>query len=77
MKDWLKNHYKGILEIVFCIVVYLVLFRSCIEYIDFKDYADDGYNINVAEFYFIILPFASVFPVLLYEVIKYIKNKRN
>lgn len=67
MKKWFKSHYKAILSVLFCIAYYLLLFRICIDYIDFTDYRNEaGYNIKVAEFYFIVLPIAAVLPLFLY-----------
>lgn len=74
MKKWLKAHYKEILSVLFCIAYYLLLFRICIDYIDFDRYDTDD-NIKVAEFYFIVLPIAAVLPIALYGIIAYIRKR--
>lgn len=73
MKKWLKSHYKAILSVLFCIVYYLLLFRICVDYIDFGHDTDD--NIKVAKFYFIVLPIATVLPIALYRIIAYIRKR--
>ena len=77
MKDWFRNHYKSILIIAICVCYYFVLFALCRAFdIDFDGYGNDAEdNIKIAKFYFITLPIASALPVILYELIKFIRSK--
>lgn len=76
MKDWIKLHYKQVIAVVLSIAYYIILFRICIDYIDFGvGRYNLEKNIAVAKFYFIVLPIAASLPVVIYEIVKYIKRK--
>lgn len=74
MKNWFLSHYRIILRILSVLCLYILLITISSEYINFYE-DDDEFNIRVAKFYFVTLPFASALPLILYEIIRYLRKK--
>ena len=81
MKDWFKSHYRVIMALLLFIVIYFVIFRISMDYVDFRNVYSSGntnameYNMKVARFYFIQLPLGAMLPSIAYMLISYLNKK--
>ena len=81
MKNWIKSHHRVIISILLFVVIYVLLFGKCIDYVNFEGGnrnlypAIEEYNMKVARFYFLQLPFAASIPSLFYMIISFLNSK--
>lgn len=91
MKDWIKRHYCIFIAMILFVVTYAILCCISASYINFdnnssrnqrRDYmtsyerTQNEYNVKVARFYFIQLPFGASVPALLYLLSAFIVKVR-
>ena len=82
MKEWFKNHYRVLIALALFLVTYLLLCSICSDYIEFEESrrtyrALVEFNLKVAKFYFLQLPFGASVPSLLYILSDYLEPKSN
>lgn len=90
MKDWFKKHHRVFVAMFLFVVTYVVLYNISAQYINFdnssrnrqRDYmssyerTQNEYNVRIARFYYIQLPFGAAVPTLLYLLSAFLERKK-